>query len=81
MFTITNHRFARAANANRVALYIAADCHDSIWCGADGIAAEVASLAPGESREFPRIQWQGETLTGPIMVRRDAAIATSTRKD
>jgi hypothetical protein len=70
-YVIENHAYARAATPNRVALYIAADCHDALWAGADGIAAEVAALAPGESREFPRIQWSGETRTGPITVRRE----------
>ena len=70
-YVIENHAYTRAATPNRVALYIAADCHDALWAGADGIAADVAALAPGESREFPRIQWSGETRTGPIIVRRE----------
>jgi hypothetical protein len=54
-----------------VALYVANDCHDVLWMGIDGFAAEIDAMRVGETREFGRIKWQGSSLEGPISVTRN----------
>jgi hypothetical protein len=71
-YSIEGHpTYKGASNANRVALYVANDCHDVLWMGVDGFAEEIKAMRVGETREFSRIKWQGSSLEGPIAVTRN----------